>query len=247
MSTDLTTTNATHGGLAIAAPSLAIEGMEGLTQRDVILPRWSLIQPTSRKPGADDHVGEFLRNLDGEYRDALDVVVLEIQPSRLLWSGDASDTRPECFSRDGHQGSVYGACGSCAFNVSVNPDLLQRLRNGEPVKACQYGYTYVVVDDLETETPALLGAMGTSVRPSKILNSQFALRKRPPFSALVHVESEKQTNERGKYYVLKLSVKEWLSTEETAHWREMYQALHGATIRDVDEEVVEEGGEVANF
>jgi hypothetical protein len=219
-----------------------IEGLEALGQRDYILPRWSLVQPTSRRDGADEHVGQFVRNIDGEFRPYLDTVILRVSPTRILWSGDPSETQPECVSRDGITGSVYGACASCQFNPSANPALLQEIaaarREGRlPLhKVCNYGYTFVLVDDLESGSVALLGAMGTSVRPAKTLNTQFLMRRRPPYSAIVRWEAVRQTNERGKFYVLQPSIRQWLDSEATARWRELYQAIAAAAVTDVPED-----------
>lgn len=222
---------------AIGPTNGAVEGLEDLDSRDFILPRWSLIQPTSKKDGADEHVGQFMRNLDGAFREHLDVVILKVSPSRLLWTGDLADKRPECFSRDGKEGSIYGACGQCQFNPQVNRQLLDELKAGNTtLKACGYGYTYVLVDDQETGSLALLGAMGTSVRPAKILNSQFQMEHRSPFSCVVRIASEKQTNDRGKFYVLKPSIIEKLDAERTAVWRARYQELAGRVVKDIDEE-----------
>lgn len=213
-------------------PGFGIEGLEGLGQRDIILPRWSIVQPTSQREGAEQHPGEFFRNIDGEFRPSLSVVILQVTPSRLLWSGDRSDTRPECASRDGVTGSVYGPCNACDFNWLVNP----ALRDNPQAKACSAGYTLLLVDDVAEGTMALFGAMGTSVKPAKILVTQFVQRKRSPFSAVVEFSTELQKNERGKYYVLKPRIGRWLSPEEAAQYRERWLEVKGVVVRGIDEE-----------
>lgn len=241
MNTQLTTINPSQSGPLAMPGHFELEGFEDLGQGDIILPRWSIIQPTSKKPGADDHVGQFQRNIDGEFRPHLDVVLLKVSPTRLLWSGDTSDTRPECFSRDAVNGSAYGVCAQCQFNVQVNP----ALRDQSDAKICNFGYTLLTVDDVEAGTMALIGAMGTSVRPVKVLTTQFVQRKRPAFSAVVRLEVERVTNEKGKFYVLKPSIREWLDQERMAPWRELFLSLKGATIRDIDEDDAGEDGSEA--
>lgn len=216
---------------------LGIEGLEQLSQSDLILPRWSIIQPTSKKEGADDHAGQFVRNIDGIFQAAIDAVILNVSPSRLLWSGDLNDKRPECYSRDGANGSKYGACFVCDFNITANPDLKAAKDAGDKsLKVCGYGYNLLLVDDLQAETMALFGAMGTSVRPLKVLITQFQQRRRPPFSAIVRLETERQVNDKGKFYVVKPSIKSWLSAEDTRYWRELYLAIQGKAIKDIDED-----------
>jgi hypothetical protein len=223
---------------ALAVPhntSLGIEGFEDLGQSDIILPRWSIVQPTARMEGAKKHIGEFVRNLDGEFRDHLDAVLLKVSPNRILWGGEPGEFRadrsPECTSRDGVVGSVYGACATCQFNASYNKDLW-----GDPrAKKCNFGYSVVLVDDVEQSSMALFGVMGTSVRPMKTLTTQFIQRKRSAFSALVRLETAEITNDRGSFYVLKPTIAAWFDDAETRVWRDLYQSVAGSLVRDYED------------
>lgn len=250
--TDLANRNQQGGQLAagLAMP----EGFEGLDQSDVILPRWTIVQPSTNYEGSDQHIGEFRRNIDGQYAKTLDVVLLSCSRTRLLWSGDLTERRPECFSRDAVLGSqprqildegeegelaVYGTCDDCGFNPQFNRDLMQQIQAGAIVKSCNFGYTYLMVDDVasvESGMPsmALLGAMGTSVRPCKTLNTQFVTRRRPIFGALVTLDTEKQTNDRGKFYALKPTVTKWLAASEIGPYASLHASMKGRTISDVD-------------
>ncbi len=217
-----------------------IEGLEGMGQRDVILPRWSVLQPTSKKEGT---AGFFYRNLDAVTQEGLDVVILKINPSRLLWSGELNEKVPECRSNDGVTGNTYGPCDQCQFNLWANPDLRRQLDEGKPVKVCNFGYN-IVMADVADDSLALLGAMGTSVRPIKVLASQFVQKRRSPFSALVHIATELQKNEKGKFYVLAPKIVRWHDATETAKWRELYLGIKGQEIKEVEEvEMVEPGEE----
>ena len=235
---------ATRGqtGLAVAAASgsFGIEGLEGIEQSDLIIPRWNLIQPTSQREGADEHIGQFARNIDNVFKAELETVVLSVTRTRILWSGDRTETRPECVSRDGLIGTRYGACAACDFNPQVHPDLREAAAKGLS-KICNFGYQFLLVDDVKDGSLAFLGAMGTSVRAAKALITQFVATNRPPFAALVKWETEKQANEKGKYYVLQPSIVRWLDDAEMATYRGRWQSLQGATIREVDD--VEGDGE----
>lgn len=213
-----------------------ISGMESLTQDDFITPRWSIVQPTSKKDGADDHAGQFLRNLDGEFRPFLECVILKVSPSRLKWPADIAVGRPECFSRDGVHGSVYGACRTCGFNVFANPQLMAKVkaktvRNGEK---CNSGFDYLIIDDLELQTVALMGAMGTSVAPVRIMNSRFNSLRCPPRAALTRFSLKRVVNDQGKFYVLEPVIVRRLTAEERVPWDEMFNIYNNANVVDIE-------------
>lgn len=232
MSTTLATTNQWSG--------FGLEGFEELDQADFILPRWSIVQPTSRMDGAKKHIGEFARNIDGEFRESLDVVLLKVSPNRLLWGGEPgefrADRKPECTSRDGILGSTYGECKTCQFNGQTHPQLY----SDKTARICSYGYSLVIVDDVEQGTMALFGAMGTNVRPIRTLQTQIFQRKRPAYSALVHFETAETTNDRGSFFVLKPTISQWFEPSEVGVWQEMFNATRGSVIRDYEESVAGE-------
>lgn len=223
---------------------LGLEGFEDLGQSDIILPRWSIVQPTARMEGAKKHMGEFARNIDGEFRDHLDVILLKVSPNRLLWEGEAgeafrADRRPECVSRDGVSGSTYGACALCQFNAQANPALF----NIPNSKRCNFGYALVMVDDPEAGSMALFDAKGNNVRPLKTLTTQFVQRKRPAYSALVRLETTETTNERGSFFVLKPTVANWFDAATAEGWRELYQSVAGSVVREYEDATHADAGE----
>lgn len=241
------------------------EGFESLDQSDLIIPRWTIVQSTTNYEGSDQHIGEFRRNIDGAYVKTLDVVMLSCARTRLLWSGDLTERRPECFSRDAVIGSqprqilddggegelaVYGTCGDCGFNPQFNRELMGQIQRGDIVKSCNFGYTFLMIDNIDSAdsgmtSMALLGAMGNSVRPCKTLISQFVTRRKPTYSAIVTLDTEKQTNDRGKFYVLKPFVKEWLTGARLQQFAQACAAMKGAAVRDYEVEDLPESAPAA--
>lgn len=211
--------------------SAGVEGFEDLDSSDFILPRWSIVQPTSKRDGAAQHLGQFVRNIDGEFRPSLDVVILKMSQSRTLWTGNLSDKHPECMSRDGKTGSVYGECARCQFNVLANA----ALRSDPSARRCGFGYTMTVVDDIADGSMALFGAAGTSVRPMQTFNTQLRKRNHPMFGWLIRFETERTVNDRGVFYILKPSILSQLNDDDTDMWREMRASLAGMAVRDYDE------------
>lgn len=218
--------------------SIAIEGLEGLNQQDLILPRKTIIQPSSKREGADEHLGYFHDNLSNEMVPSIEAVILQISHARTLWSGDQSDSTPECASYDGVTGRVYGACADCQFNYDADPGVW----GDKDIKQCRKGYLFLSSDRADGSM-FLLGAMGTSVKPARILISSFVQKRRSPFSAVVKFETQKIIEEKGKYYILKATISKWLTDDETREYREMHLALKGVPISDIEPEANGDGNE----
>lgn len=246
---DATNQLAVRESTAIVQPAEELDyaGFEGIGQSDFIIPRWTIVQPTSRYEGGDEHMGWYHRNIDGAFARTLDVVILKATPTRLLWSGDLSERMPECSSHDGKVGITYGACNQCQYNRQVNAELRQQLADGMQVKACSFGYTFLVVDDLEEQSLAYVGAMGTSVRPARILMTQLYTRKKATFGAIITLATERMENQRGKFYVLKGTVKRWLDTPEIREWAEIAKAMSTTTIREYQPVETEAVGMAGDF
>lgn len=203
------------------------EGFEGLDQQDLILPRMTILQPTSKKDGKE---GEFHNNLTGECLPSLEAVILKVNRTRTLWSGDLGDTRPECQSYDGLVGRVYGPCEQCQFNPEVNAVLWEE----KNLKRCNRGYLFLCLNPKD-EAMFLLSAMGTSVKPARILISQLVQKVRSAFGALVRFETSRVVDDKGKYYVLKPTVVKAYSQAEVVPYREMSRSLQAVAIHEVDE------------
>lgn len=243
------TTNGTSNALGSVLGHVDLPGFEDLEQRDLVVPRWRLIQGSARDLELKKHAGGWVRNLDSEIREQLDVVILKVSPNRLLWSGDSSDTRPECMSRDCRTGSVYGACGACQFNIDANPRLLEQMAEAREKrkpelrpKVCQRVYNLVAVD-VDDDSMALIGAHGTSMKPMKVLFSQFVNKKKPSYAAVVRFAAKGETNDFGSYYVVAPQIVRWLSPEEIADYAERQAILSNVNVVEV-EDVTEDDGAV---
>jgi hypothetical protein len=223
-----------------APRKMALEGFEEVDQSLVILPRWSITQPTSQFENIKGHEGWFHRNIDGAYRERLTGVILQCRQERVLW-GDLGDRRPLCVSRDGgltgslprNDAGEFGACATCAYNVAFNRELSAERDRGLPVKICGFGLRFVLVDDLDEGTMALYSAMGTSVRPARTLITQFAQRRRPAYGAVVEFRTAENKNDRGRFYVLDATVQRWLDGAELERFRALYLSLKGVVVEDV--------------
>ncbi len=221
-----------HQSVTLAQPGgFGVEGMEGLDQSDMIVPRYDIIQPTSRKEGSPGH---FYLNLTGETAESILAVILRISRTRVLWSGNPAEKAPECSSADGVVGRTYGACNSCEFNPFINAGLAAELRAGKNLKACKLGYTYLCAKAGVPEELFLISMYGTSATPAKILNSQFLQKRRSPFMAEVMFKTKPEIGDKGKYFVHQPSIIRWLSPMEYNPYREMSRAMQSVAIREVE-------------
>lgn len=240
--TDLATRSAQDQALALPADFDPNEGFDHVEQSDFILPRWTVVQPSSRMDNAGKHAGEFYRNFDKKFAPTVDVVVLRLHPSRVLF-GDAGEKFPECSSNDGLHGSLprdpetgaYGACASCAYNPMVNAELADERKRGMPVKACKGGFTYVVVDDREADTLALISLLGTSARAGKMLNTQLRAFGRGMFSGVIRFSTVEQTNDRGRFYVVETQPIAKLEPADIVRYYQKSVAMRGAMVREFEE------------
>src|SRR5215468_9511966 len=81
-------------------PSVTMRGagMEVLGPEDLIIPRLSLVQPTSQIDGVE--AGKFYMNLTGEEFDQVEAVFLKVTKGRVYFADDAVERKPVCGSSD---------------------------------------------------------------------------------------------------------------------------------------------------
>jgi hypothetical protein len=216
-STAITTRNQST---ALATTSQPLEGAEGFSQSDLRLPVWKIVQATSKMEGALKHIGEFWNSATGEYKPSFDAVVLSWKHVRSLFSGDTSDSGPECQSRDCLAGSRYGACRACQFNGEVH----QELWRDAAAKRCNLGYSMTLLDPSEG-TPSLFTAQKTAVGAVKMLNTTLTLKRLPLFGALCTFSAITRQEKGRQWQELKITVGAALPAADVAQYRELSQAL----------------------
>lgn len=198
-----------------------------------LVPRLSMIQPASRRDGAEDHPGGFFRNTDSKYFDKLNVVLLKMEPNNTLW-GPQGTKLPECTSSDHRTGTVYGSCLTCRFNRFGNSEesraLNEKLERGEQAKSCQTGGWNFIVATPDDDEVALLGVHGKNVAPMKRLVSSLRTKGLPMYGAPVTLVTKGDKNAKGRFYVLAPEVGTRFGAEERASWRERWEALRGLKI-----------------
>lgn len=200
-----------------------VEGMEGLGPEHIALPRWDILQPISRKQGTP---GWYISNLTGETREALEIIILRLTPTRVLWSDELSARAPECASSDGITGRTYGHCRTCKFNFIP--------AKGQKVKHCRQGFTYFCC---EPQTPAfesisLLSSYGASVTPARNFHTLLAAGKPRPTCSYIVKFSTVLKLEPTKYYINEPKILRKLEPAAWAPFLELARAIRGIQVEE---------------
>ena len=182
-------------------------GLEQLYEDDLVIPRVSVGQPTSR----EGTPGRLRSNLTGDERETIDLVVLRVQRGKVLWSATLGED-PMCKSNDGlvPAASVEHPQSDVCCEVRgphlrpVCPAATWRPKPGnggrmEP-PACRDTYTVIALD-LATETPFLMALHGSGLRAVRVLRTILLQRHINIYDAACTLRLRKQTNGKGSYYV----------------------------------------------
>jgi hypothetical protein len=214
------------------ATRINLKGWGGLDQTDLVLPSWRIIQPVSKAKGPQGH---FVNNLTTQTAETLSFVILRVDRVRALWGKDLAQQIPLCSSPDGvhprQAGIEIGSttiptfCAGCSFAT---------WQQGEK-PSCQLGYLYLC--QASDGKRFLLRAMGTSVRPAKILNTLLITQGLPSFGAWVKAGTSFVQDTKGKYYILTFSIERTMTPEEWLPFEEASDALSGVAVQE------SEGGE----
>jgi hypothetical protein len=187
-------------------PAHQIEGLDPHTDRgDLIIPRISIVQPTSAAAVDGDAVpGTFVSNLMGEVYEQINIVPLRLRKERTKFSPD--ENRPVCRSYDAVRPAGYiesPVNKECAVwkdgrLVDVCPDSIWC---GGPPK-CRREYRVLALNLDACEMPFLIKIKGKSYKAAKKLISYLAMRQLSPFSVSCLMQLSKRVEGSYKYYVI---------------------------------------------
>lgn len=210
-----------------------VEGLEGLDQGDTIIPRFQIVQPTSR--AASDGLaapGTFRSNLASETFEQRRIVPLTITKGRVLFEEGAD--QPLCKSDNGAVPSRVierPPCETCCQRVGgrlqpVCPKAVwDRSTTPATPAACSEIYNIMALDVEASESgvPFLLAAKGTSIKPVRRLISYLALRRVSPFACQTTMKLAKTRNAKGTFYVLDFA--DIKPVEPADRYRDQFLAL----------------------
>ena len=197
-------------------------------------PTITIVQPTSRMPGAERHVGEFWHSDRETYEAELSVVGLVKRETRALFE-DGSDT-PVCMSsdgkaplpnmplwrmesvrlRDGDKSVPFGvapsACEMCPFSQWL----------GDSPPACQA--SYVILVDRGDDDLAQLRIKGKSIKPYReFVKRKLAPKRLPLFLFRLHLSGAVKSDVGKKWAELTIDA-EPLNQEDALRYNEILRA-----------------------
>ncbi|MBI5499783.1 MAG: hypothetical protein HY907_06040 [Deltaproteobacteria bacterium] len=226
------------------------EGFDDLLADDLVLPRLTIVQPTSQEGSP----GTFRSSLTGEERRELQLVPLAIRRGRICWAETLGED-PVCKSNDGRLpastverpvseeccvlagGRLKPVCGAAVWRRVKTDDGLSRQ---EPPRCRETAI--VVAVDLETQAPLMIAFHGTGIRSVRVLRT-IALQKRLAlFDAAATLRLRKVTNARGTYFVPEFH--DVRPVEPAGKYRALYQQFATYNPEQTFEAEREAGGAV---
>lgn len=188
--------------------SLDSGALDSLGQKDIIMPRYRLIQNTS-KSGTP---GKWVSNLSPENElDELVLVILHISNYRTYFppKGENND-KPLCRSNDGYTksdplGIGDGNCDTCRY--------AQWAKGQKP--PCFAGYTILgLIINPDGVEPCMVSLKGSAI---KVCRSFFTRMKTKGISSLaykVHIRSESVVNDKGRFFLPVFEFGDYLTKPE---------------------------------
>ena len=178
--------------------SLGGGALEDISARDIIMPRFKLVQPTSRKGTP----GKWISNVSDVEYDYLDVAILNIGNYQIYFPAAGEGDKPLCKSNNGltkasPDGIGDGKCANCRFNVWTKD------ANGNSVPPkCRSGYSilgFVFAPD-GTMTPGVISIKGAAIKSAKQYFTKMKTRGFAPFSYITRIGAVSEVNAKGRFF-----------------------------------------------
>lgn len=225
-------------GFAIPESLQGFTGGECLTQEDLIIPRYKIVQPTSKT----GNPGTFLCNLTGEETESLHVAVVKIHKGRIMWDKEnPSREEPLCRSYDymTPDPSIKDPPSPLCAKMIKNP----RTGKDVPVQVCKMGswegderppcgtvYNLLCISLDEDGLPFWITLHGASIKAVKNYASSVMLRRKP-FWVLRTTLTLALKTEPHRHYVAQFSMPKAISPEMEEEIVPQVDALKDADVR----------------
>lgn len=219
-------------------------GLEDIDQGDIVLPRYTIVQPTS-KEGTE---GKFRANLTGQECDELQLIPIVFRKGMVLWDKeDRTHTTPLCRSNDAMQPDpaiaepVSPVCHQHPGNRTAGrllPVCPKAKWNGGAPPDCSLTYNLIALD-LQAETPFMMSFSRTGARAMQRLLSAAWMRRKALFDLGVKLRLSKVVDKGNKYYVPEFY--DFVDNEPGAYrpWYDMLRAYNPTTTFEAEEQAAQ--------
>lgn len=190
---------------------LGISGLEGLNASDIKMPKFKLLQPTSREvtlSGGKLQAGTYYNTVTGETKPQLEAIFLSVGKTRVRWAKPFKHGQPAlCRSFDAEVGEPLEGgslrCATCKYGMWKNNE-----KDNRP--ECGLSYAIIGQTDYDGEAPMPFRIIfaGTSVSRAKdFFTKVLSTKKLPLFAYRVILSSKLESNEQGAYFVSEFAFK----------------------------------------
>jgi hypothetical protein len=187
--------------LAVVPPRSAPEDTGPVFEDDFVLPRRTIVQPTS----GVGTPGRIRCSVTGEEKAEARLAILRLERGRVLWPTEIGQD-PECKSLDGMYPAhsiEHPKAEVCTVAVArrlrpVCPMAMWGPKNERP--PCRDTYAAICLD-IESETPFLMSFAGMGLRSVRVLRTVAYQRKLSLFDVSATLRLRRLSNGRGSFYV----------------------------------------------
>jgi hypothetical protein len=181
-------------------------GLDNIRPEDIILPRLSILQPTSPLVTEDGYqVGDIVNSITNEnYGKRFEFYVLHYYPNRVKWESDDPGSPIECSSDNNITGSKFGKCAECPFSKWS-----KNAQGQDERPACTEFKNIIVLpanegDDMDT-SPIVFSGKRSALKPVNTLLSALAVSRKPAYASRWVLTVEKNQKDRQTWYTPKFT------------------------------------------
>jgi len=221
-------------------------GLEEIESGDLIIPRLNISQPTT--PDIEqDKVGKFLINVTGDDYDTMNVAIVKLTKSRILFPEKYKrDNEPLCRSHDFKTPAddIEGATPMDKTCELIPGDKKNHVcpyanwgSDNTPPR-CQETWNFLLVD-LDSYIPMWFSVKSTALKPMRKIVSAISMickaKRLPMWAMSFNINIEKIVNDSGTFYVPKCTKPEILSEDEIVNMTDIRTDLLDVDIKDAVE------------
>lgn len=218
-------------------------GLDNIRPEDIILPRLTILQPTSPLAQEDGYsAGDIVNSITNEnYGRKFEFYVLHYYPNRVRWESPDPGSPIDCRSEDGLTGTkrdaehAGGNCGACPYAQW----------RGDERPSCTAFKNLIVLPKTEDASPIVYSAKRSALKPTNQLLSALAVERKPAYASTWVLAVEKNQKDRQTWYTPKFTKGETIKT--VAEFHALKQASDSmvasqSRIRFSQDDRAEEGG-----